>query len=73
MSDKQLILNIVEKIDETTSYEDILYALHMQYEVTRGIKDMEEGNVKSSEEVKEIIKNGSLVRSSYISYIRVYR
>lgn len=45
----------------------------MQYEVTRGIKDMEEGNVKSSEEVKEIIKNGSLVRSSYISYNRVYR
>ncbi len=56
MSDKQLILNIVEKIDETTSYEDILYALYMQYEVTKGIKDMEEGNVKSSEEVKEIIK-----------------
>ena len=73
MSDKQLILNIVEKIDETTSYEDILYALYMQYEVTKGIKDMEEGNVKSSEEVKEIIKNGSLVRSSYISYNRVYR
>lgn len=56
MSDKQLILNIVEKIDETTSYEDILYALYMQYEVTKGIKDMEEGNVKSSEEIKEIIK-----------------
>ena len=46
----------INKKDETTSYEDILYALYMQYEVTKGIKDMEEGNVKSSEEVKEIIK-----------------
>lgn len=56
MSDKQLILNTVAQIDDATSYEEILYALYLQYEVTKGIKDMENGNVKTSEEVKETIK-----------------
>lgn len=55
MSDKQLILNIVEKIDEEKSYEEILYAIYMQFELKKGIKDMEEKNVKTSEQVKEII------------------
>ena len=55
MSDKQLILNTVQSIDETKSYEEILYALYMQLEIKKGIKDIEEGNTKTSAEVKEII------------------
>ena len=55
MSDKQIILNTVQKIDDKTSYEEILYLLYMQLEVQKGIKDMEEGNVKTSNELKEII------------------
>lgn len=55
MSDKQLILNTLENIDDTTSYEEILYALDLQFEVQKGIKDMENGKVKATEEVKEII------------------
>lgn len=55
MSDKQLVLNTVQNIDDTTSYEEILYALYTQLEVQKGIKDMEEGNAKTSKEVKEII------------------
>lgn len=55
MSDKQLILNTVQNIDDTTSYEEILYTLYLQFEVQKGIKDMEQGKVKTSEEVKEII------------------
>lgn len=46
----------MNKIDENTKYEDILYALYMKNEVSKGIKDMEEGNVKNSKEVKKIIK-----------------
>ena len=56
MSDKQIILNTVAQIDDATSYEEILYALYLQYEVSNGIRDMEENNVKTSDEVKEIIK-----------------
>lgn len=55
MSDKQLVLNTVQNIDDTTSYEEILYTLYTQLEVQKGIKDMEEGNTKTSNEVKEII------------------
>lgn len=55
MSDKQLVLNTVQNIDDTSSYEEILYTLYTQLEVQKGIKDMEEGNAKNSNEVKEII------------------
>ena len=51
MSDKQLILNTVQNIDDKTSYEEILYTLYVQLEIQKGIKDMESGNTK----VKEII------------------
>lgn len=36
MSDKQLILNTVQSIDETKSYEEILYTLYMQLEIKKG-------------------------------------
>ncbi len=55
MSDKQLVLNTVQNIDDSTSYEEILYTLYTQLEVQKGIKDMKEGNTKTSKEVKEII------------------
>lgn len=55
MSDKQIILNTVQNIDDKTSYEEILYTLYMQFEIQKGIKDMEEGNTKTTDEVKEII------------------
>ena len=55
MSDKQLILNTVQKIDDKTSYEEILYALYTQLEIQKGIKDMKDGNTKRKSEVKEII------------------
>lgn len=56
MSDKQLILSMIQEIDDATSYEEILYTLYMQLEIKRGIKDVELKNTKSSDEVKEIIK-----------------
>lgn len=55
MSDKQLILNILENIDDTTSYEEILHTLYLQFEVQKGIKDLENEKVKTTAEVKEII------------------
>ena len=55
MSDKQLILNTVRKIDDKKTYEEILYTLYLQLEVQKGIKDMEDGNTKTSDDVKEIV------------------
>ena len=44
MSDRQLILNTLQNMDDTTSYEEILYKLYEQFEIQKGIKDMEGGN-----------------------------
>jgi len=55
MSDKQLILNTVQSLDEKQSYEEILYALYTQLAIQKGIKDMEQNNTKTTDEVKEII------------------
>ena len=55
MSDKQLILNTVQKIDDKKTYEEILSTLYLQLEVQKGIKDMEDGNTKTSDDVKEIV------------------
>lgn len=55
MSDKQLILNTVQNIEDNKSYEEILYTLYMQFEIQKGIKDMENKKTKTSSEVKEII------------------
>ena len=56
MSDKQLILNTVSNIEDTKTYEEILYTLIMQLEIQKCIKDMENCNMKTTEELKEIIK-----------------
>lgn len=55
MSDKQLILNIIENMDDTISYEKILYTLYLQFEVQKGIKDIENKKEKTAEQVKDII------------------
>ena len=34
MNDKQLILNTVKNIDDKTSYEEILYTLYAQLEIS---------------------------------------
>ena len=62
MSDKQLILNMVQNIEDTCSYEEILYTLYTQLELKKGIKDMESGKVKTTKEVKEIINNDYMDR-----------
>ncbi len=51
MSDKEIILNTLENIDDKISFEEILYTLYVQFEIQKGIKDMENGKVKSTEEV----------------------
>lgn len=59
MSDKEIILDTVENIDDKSSFEEILYTLYMQFEIQKGIKDMENGKVKTTDEVRKII-NGNM-------------
>ena len=55
MSDKQLILNTVQNIDDSTSYAEILYTLYLQYEIKKGIQDVDNKRTKTSKEIKDII------------------
>lgn len=57
MSDKQIILDIVKNIDEDKSFEEILYALYVELELRKGISDFETSNIKTTQQVKEIIDN----------------
>lgn len=59
MSDKEIILDTVENIDDKSSFAEILYTLYMQFEIQKGIKDMENGKVKTTDEVRKII-NGNM-------------
>ena len=49
MSDKQLILNTVQNIDDKANYEEILYTLYLQFEIQKGKQNIEQENVKTTE------------------------
>ena len=55
MSDKQLTLRLLESMDDNANIEDILYTIYTQYKINKGLVDVENNNIKTSEEVKEII------------------
>ncbi len=52
-SAKQAALQLVERLDDDVSFEDIIYELYMLEKIQRGMKDAEEGRVVSHEEAKQ--------------------
>lgn len=57
MNDKQLIINNLKEIDDSKNYEEILYDLYIQHEISKGVADMEEGRTMNTSQVKEIVNN----------------
>lgn len=55
MSDKQLTLRLLETMNDDVKIEDIIYAIYVQYKINKGLVDVENNNVKTPEQVKEII------------------
>jgi hypothetical protein len=51
LSAKQASLRLIERLDESVTFEDILYELYFLKKVERGRCDVEEGRVVSHEEV----------------------
>ena len=51
-SAKQATLDLVERLDDDVSFEDIIYELYVLEKIQRGMKDAEEGRVVSHEEAK---------------------
>ena len=52
-SAKQATLQLVERLDDDVSFEDIIYELYVLEKIQRGMKDAEAGRVVSHAEAKE--------------------
>ena len=52
-SAKKATLQLVERLDDDVSFEDIIYQLYVLEKIQRGLKDAQEGRVVSHEEAKQ--------------------
>lgn len=56
MSDKQIAMKVIADLPNDIPMKDILEALALKVHVLEGINDAENGNVKSTDEVLEDLK-----------------
>jgi predicted transcriptional regulator len=52
-SAKQATLQLVERLEDDVSFEDIIYELYVLEKIQRGMKDAQEGRVVSHADAKE--------------------
>ena len=52
-SAKQATLDLVDRLDDDVSFEEIIYELYVLEKIQRGMNDAEEGRVVSHEEAKQ--------------------
>jgi len=55
MSEKQKLLNFITNLDESLSYNDLLYQILIYFKVQKGLSDVEKCNTITNEEMKELI------------------
>ncbi len=53
LSAKKATLQLVERLDDDVSFEDIIYQLYVLEKIQRGMKDAEAGRVVSHKEAKQ--------------------
>lgn len=51
MSEKEMVLESINKLENNVTIEEMLYEIYVQYEVKLGLKDIEEGRVISEKEL----------------------
>lgn len=52
-SAKKATLELVERLDEDVTYDDIIYELHALQKIERGLRDAKEGRTVPHDEVKD--------------------
>ena len=52
-SAKQATQQLLERLDENVTFEDIMYEVYVLQKIERGLRDVEEGRVVSHEEAKQ--------------------
>jgi len=50
---KAEIMEIIDKLPEDCTIEDVQYSLYVHSKIDKGLKDIKEGNVITHDEVKE--------------------
>ena len=53
LSAKETSLNLIKKLKDDITYEEIMYELYFLQKIENGIKDVENGRTVSHEEVKK--------------------
>jgi predicted transcriptional regulator len=53
---KEEAIELIRRLPDDTTLEDIQYHLHVQQKVRRGMQDVEEGRVYTQEEVEKRMK-----------------
>jgi len=53
---KEEIIDLIRKLPEDTTIDDIMYHLYVKKKILAGIKDIEQGNVVPHEQVMENAK-----------------
>lgn len=50
---KEAALKLVEGLSDDVSYDDIMHELYVLKKIARGLDDVEQGNTKTHDEVRE--------------------
>lgn len=56
LSPKKAAIKLLEKADDSITYEEIMYELHVLQKIDKGLTDVENGKTKPHNEVKEEFK-----------------
>ena len=52
MTVKEQVLELVGKLPDSATWEDVLYELYVQQKIERGVADIESGHIVSDEDVR---------------------
>lgn len=53
---KELVMEVTNSLPDTATFEDIINAIYTRLQIEQGLKDVEDGNVSSTEELLEEMK-----------------
>ena len=53
---KDEVISLIKKLPEDTTLEEIMYHLYVKQQIMEGLQDIEQGNVYSISEIKEMSK-----------------
>jgi predicted transcriptional regulator len=56
-SPKELVLDLLKRLDEGATFEEIQYRVHVLQKIYKGLQEAKEGKTITHEEVRDRLKN----------------